>query len=346
MRPAMLLCFFIASLGLGCGGGDDDVIESLQRFRVIGMTSSAPDISFWNVLLGASEQVELGVVDFHPDDLLGERVGRTYEWTACFSVGAITKFACLDPDKALTHTSTDGRFDLELNAAALLALVPEILLEDTESEEETPNPVDDVPKAVEPCPEGSGTSCATDQDCAESLTCGDGHCAPGPPVSPIPLIIRVQITSESGEVVEAARTIQLRFLGDTNQNPALGTLKVGGGTVALQDTRDGCTPLGPFDSGIGEVPFEFVPDTLGFDTYAAYRFNECIEVDEADDAIISWYVSRGSLSNALGALDFPKNTLTLDDEAGPVRMYLSLRDGRNGLVTSCLDFELSARQMP
>jgi len=349
MRHAYLSCLVLVSSLIGCGGEKDDGPENLSRFRVIGVTSSAPDVSLFEVLLGQPAELELGVVDFHPGDVLGRAVGRTYEWTACFSIGAITKFECLDPEKVLKHTSTDGSFNLTLDTSTLLTLIPELLLGDKESDgDESPDLMEEMEadKEADPCPEGAGNGCSTDDDCDSGLTCVEEHCAPGPSVSPIPLIVRVKVTSDDDEVIEAARTVQIRFLGDNNKNPAPGSLKIREAVVPLKSVSEGCTPLGPFDTAVGSIPLEYVADSDVFDTYTDYRFNECADVNETDEAIISWYASRGSLENALGALDFPKNELSLEEEAGTVRLFMSLRDGRNGLIVSCVDLEFSDSQTP
>ena len=236
-----------------------------------------------------------------------------------------------------------------MNLATFAQLVPQALfdaVEEADSGEVGDEQEGDVKPGIDPCPMGSGASCRSTDDCDDGLTCTGGLCDPGPAVSPIPMVVRVRVTTDSGASMAAGRVINLRFLGKPNLNPKPGRLKVRSGSIELSDALTGCAELGPFGAGLDEVPLEYVADDDGLESYATYRSNECAEVDESDEVLISWYTSQGRLDNALGSLEFARNVLTPEPDGDLARLYVAIRDGRGGLVVSCVDLSFGEAEEP
>ena len=341
----MVLCriafVLLISLAAGCGRSDENTVENLNKLRSLGLLSSHPDVSLSALLSGQNIPLEVTSIDFHPEDL-GEAVPqRAYEWTLCFSVGPLLKYECIDDALSVRANTTEPVFTYDINYASLMELLPPEFFEgaDGEGSDEFLLSTGDE---LTSCPAEVGRPCDPSNECEDGLVCVENVCNLPPSISPIPLVVRAVISVASGESVTVARAINLRFTGVDNRDPAPGALEIGSGRLNLIDVREGCQTVGPFAPGLGEIPLAFEASDGSWDTYLDYREGQCVEVNESADAFISWYVSGGKLERPVGTLDFAENTLDLGSELEePFRLYVAQRDGRNGLVLSCVDFEVT-----
>ena len=83
------ICFF------GCSGDEKNIPRNLINYRILAVVAEPPQVMLSDIIAGNSPTVRVRAVDFEPNDLEGPKE-REYEWTLCFSVGAVTQFACLD----------------------------------------------------------------------------------------------------------------------------------------------------------------------------------------------------------------------------------------------------------
>jgi hypothetical protein len=101
MRSLTVVISVAMLMACGCSGEDEDGPENLETLRVIGLWTETPELHLTDLLSGQVAGLSVHSIDFHPDDLAGRRVMRTYQWTVCFSLGALVKFACLDESRLL-----------------------------------------------------------------------------------------------------------------------------------------------------------------------------------------------------------------------------------------------------
>jgi len=333
----------------GCGGKEESTPAELLNLRVVGLWADHPEVSLEQVFTGQVSTVSVRSIDFHPGDLTDVRSPRSYEWTVCFSLGAFVRFECLDPSLALNVTTTVGQLDIPMDPESLFSLFPEALgdkLKDDEDSKAMTQALeamtDGEKTASEVCPEGVGAACSDAMKCGDGLICDEGACAAFPALSPIPLAVRVRVRTEDGQERIAARSIGLRFAGEVNTNPGFSQFSLGMGTLDLPPVTDAdydCVQVGPFHQSIDEIPMSATVDENSMQIIKYLDGLECLEESEAERAFISWFTTGGRLENGSGTADYNENLLTLEKPSETTRVYIALRDGRNGLTMSCLEFD-------
>ena len=329
------------TLCTACGGRDGDGPSKLNDLRVLGLLTDTPEFELVSLFEMPDQTLAVSVIDFHPSDVSGEQVDRRYTWQLCFSLGALAKFDCLADDKVLEMTTDAPSMGLTLDTATLLGLIPDEFLTAEQSPFSTMMDAGQTSDAV--CPDGLGETCSVDDDCQLGLSCSSGVCEPIPATSPVPLIVRVTVESSDEQVVTAARTIGLRFTGELNRNPKFAAFEIGMGRLdatELMPADDGCLQLGPFDSTILRLPIKANFDDSSLQSYPYVDDGVCREGDEFESAFVSWYSTSGTFENQVVTTEYSDNELEFETPtAQTVRVYASLRDGRNGLAMTCFEFD-------
>ena len=165
------ICFF------GCSGDEKNIPRNLINYRILAVVAEPPQVMLSDLIAGNSPTVRVRAVDFEPNDLDGLKE-REYEWTLCFSVGAVTQFACLDDAYSITQKSSIPTFEFTPDLETLIQLLPPEFLEQVQMmtmELETPR-LD----SSSPCGDSAGQACTVSSSCAAGFTCEDGYCAPPP----------------------------------------------------------------------------------------------------------------------------------------------------------------------
>ncbi|MEE2788889.1 MAG: hypothetical protein VX589_16250 [Myxococcota bacterium] len=344
MRETSTLTRFTTSIVLStvllsCAADERNIARNVTNYRILSVMTEPPEVRLQDLMMGQAPAIRVSVVDVAPADLATIQA-RQYTWTVCFSVGAVTKFACLDDQYTLDGSSPDGTFEIPLDIATLTQLLPPDALEQFQSELGRPT-VDGL--GTEGCPTGAGQSCGMDDDCDAGLRCEDNACMPPPQTSPLPLIIKVRGMLDTGESRVAAKILPLRLYGESNRNPTLSSIRLGNSRLSLDDDHpDTCRVIGPFSLELETVRLAAEPMADAAETYRVYDGDDCRQASEKDDLILAWYTTHGDLKNGLSDGQPFENELTLASTDGPSRLYLVLRDGRGGLDVHCLEFAVES----
>jgi len=334
---------------MGCDDQDEALPSELSSLRIIGLLSSESDLDINEVFTGTSQPIKVGIVDFHPDDLEGDRVERDYTWEVCFSVGAFTRFDCLDDTRKLTFSGHDPFIEIPTDAVTIFSLFPDIPDADPMDDESSEDSNMSLPEGFAlghsvSCTSDLGAACNETEACPDGLFCDEGRCTALPVTIPVPLIVRVTVDTPDGQSRTGARSINLRLAGSKNENPSVLSVDIRGQQVPLmqmENSTSPCASIGPFAVGLDRIPMSAIVDEARLEKVKYADGVECREDDEADDVYLSWYTTVGRLKNEAGSLEYADNEVNdLPSEVMSARLYLAIRDGRGGLAISCLDYEL------
>ncbi len=376
MRSRILLAVFIVAALPSCGGEEFAEANELESYRMIGLAgvrstvderpeSPAPDLYLDEIFSPDGVEVSIQMVDFDP-----EGADRRYRHTLCLSVGAPTRFECLAPESALRcghgveaseGCVADGpRAVFQLNLATTAGLLA-ILGGDPGAQGETGD---------------QGADCAAILDGLGSLV---EAAQAGCPVSfPIPIIVRTEVIGPDESIKVAARSVKVRlpqsFLETAlsgcdvtfpstpvmpssgmdqacmeevdgrarNRNPSVTAITVGDRTETEVDSETGCLRF-PAAGVIGaQVPISVSLSPCSVERFLAYStLDGCVVRSEADlgPAAMTFYADSGELLFGNRRLEEGETKLTLPLLPGLTRLYVAVRDGRNGLDVACADIE-------
>jgi len=204
----------------------------------------------------------------------------------------------------------------------------------------------------------------------------------GCPVSfPIPLIVRTEVIGPDESVRVAARSIKVRLptafletalsgcgvtfppatetapagMDDAcmeavdgrplNRNPSVAAISVDARTESTIDEETGCFLFPGVGVPGADVSISVELSPCSIERFLAYSsLDGCVVRSEADlgTAAMSFYADTGTLLFGNRRLDVAETQLTLPDLPGLTRLYIAVRDGRNGLDVACADLETVA----
>ena len=373
-----ILTVAVAWSAVGCGGEEFAEANELESYRMLGLLgtrsaaadrpeSPAPDLYLDEVLSPRGVEVAVEMVDFDP-----KGVRREYRHTLCFSVGAATRFECLAPESVLTCGSgvetpmgcvADGpRAVFQLTPATAGGLLGLLGGSETGGGGE----------ADAGCAELTATM-------GRLLEVARSGC---PVSLPLPLVARTEVISPDGAIRVAARTVKVRLpiefiegalaqcgveVGEAvdispapgadhacmedvggrplNRNPAVEAITVGERRAVEADAATGCLRFPAAGRPGDTVPITVTLSSCSVERFLAYsEVDGCKVVNEADlgSAAMTFYADGGTLLYGDRRLDVGETALTLPDAAGFTRIYVAVRDGRNGLDIGCADIETVA----
>ena len=307
----------ILTLSLGaCGDDGFDTKSVLKTYRVLAIKSEPPALTL-------SEPTEITLYDFHPEDL--KSTGRPtveYEWTLCpFSLGSVTQYECI--------------FD----EVSLDSLVQNIMASDNDSD-------DDDTMGRRPRPSSTLKMTATDlldllgddlQMQMEQLEMGADML--GSEMSffdagQINLFIKLKVNVDNEPDFTAVKVIPLILSADleVNQNPVLMGMYSEQLVPEVQVAEE-VKLEALFSDSVAEV---YTPP---LSAEAEAQNQEATQ--ETENLLFSWYTTSGTFDKPVRLAEDTSTLLTVGEDIGPQRLYLTLRDGRGGVDLRVIDFKVA-----
>ena len=319
----VLLSILVTSQWMGCADQDFDPKSLLSGYRMIAIKAEPPQLS-------AVTPVQIKVMDYHPNDLESTRPNLSYRWKLCpFTLGSPVRYECFVNELTLEETGPE----ITLNFASLL--------EQLSAEGEL---MDFMQQATES---------------AAIITGMDVE-----PPSTFELYLKLSILDGDRSIFESVKRLPVLLdpTAQVNQNPKLFALRQYpqlttypvGTTVKIEAvTQEGSAELIPLDDTVMRAPV-----SGGVSESTEGQMNEALipspplppnSMDRPnppdgftrEQLVFTWLVSSGKLEEEVGFADQIETTLTLPDEPGPVRLFLTVRDGRGGVDVQSVDLVVS-----
>lgn len=301
----------IGALALGACGDGFDPRSLLSSYRVVGVTTSANEVS-------PADTLTLKAWDFNPGDvgLVDDARPPQYAWSLCpVPLGSAAQFACLSLDGTSLEMPLKGdtaEVTVDLGAGGV-DLVGTLLPKVTAALAQLP-----------------------------------GGAPGGPPAAPpasLPLQFRLRAGDPSIGVVEVVRTVSLRLepseSAPSNQSPRISALTADARPFCEASVEAGapeCFAGAPVGTTLVlRVGLESGPREVCTPEDVAQA--RCPDATPPTEALTySWFTSAGELEFDFTNDETPENTLKLparlEDGAGePQKVYVFavVRDGRGGL---------------
>ena len=328
--PVVTLLITLAVLSLSaCGDDGLDPKSVLKDYRVITIRAEPPAITL-------SDSVEVELYDFHPQDLKADaRPKITYSWTLCpFSLGSVGRYECL-----VDEISID-----EFVQGPPMEMIPEDQEPEDEDPDEDPDEIDLVrPSASQrlifSAPELLALLSESVAEQMELLAMGSEML--GAEMSffdagQVELYLKLEVTVEGEPTFYGVKTLPV-LLDDElspNVNPELTAL------VNVDDVD--LTALSAEDEVKVEAAFEVSSAEEYTPPKSADEERQSQEPETTEETLLfSWYTTSGTFDKPVRLADDTSATLTVGEEVGPQRLYLTLRDGRGGVDLRMVEFEVT-----
>ena len=302
-----------------CGNDELDPKSLLSSYRVVGLRAEPPELTL-------NTTTTLSLYDFHPKDLSGERPKVEYSWRLCpFSLGSITQYDCFVEELPLEGLNNpmetmEGMVE-EQDQSTLSHLPPanaSLIL----------NPVElfaafgeDLQAQMEQVEMGAGML-GSEMNFFES-----GF---------FEIYVKLTVRIEEEDEFEAVKALTVSFDPDRsiNQNPILDEISA---SISL-DTKPSVEIKEEVTVSITarEGSVESFEEPLSVSDIEEGVKSEAIE----ETLLVSYYTTSGLFDQAVKLLEDNETTLTIGEETGKHRLYITLRDGRGGLDLRMYDYEV------
>lgn len=317
--PQSILIILCGHLISGCGDDGLDAKSVLKSYRVVAIRSEPAALTL-------ATPVEMELFDFHPSDLTSAgRPEMSYTWTLCpFSLGSVGRYECLvdevnidqfvtpasevdqDEDENLDEDTTPRRppanLRLSFGAPDLLSLLSDSVMEQMEL-----------------------LAMGSDMLGAEMSFFDAGQ---------IELYIKFEVKIEGEETFSGVKTLPLLLDEEVtaNLNPALNEIV---NVDEIDLTKLKVESEVKWEATFAEGSAEEYTAPLSAD--AARQ--EQGESKSEETLLFSWYTTSGAFDKPVRLSEDTSTTLTVGEEPGRQRLYLTLRDGRGGVDLRMLEFE-------
>ena len=300
-----------------CGDDGLDAKSVLKNYRVLAMRSDPPALTL-------TEPTEISLYDFHPGDL--DSSGRPdieYQWKICpFSLGSVTQYKCLFDEVSLDALVQIGAGETQ---------------------------ADDVDDLRESRPQATSTLKMTANDLLsllgddlqmqmEQLEMGAGML--GSDLSffdagQIILYIKLEVKIVGEQDFSAVKSLPLILNADVqvNENPDLIGIDADLLTMPTELRVDQDVKLeAQFSNTTSE---EYIP-LLSAEAESQDQEPEL----QTESLLFSWYTTSGTFDKPIRLAEDTSTNLTLGEDSGNHRIYLTLRDGRGGVDLRMVEFEV------
>ena len=322
-RSISLLLMVVLSAG-ACGDDGLDKKSVLKTYRVIAIKADPPALTL-------NEPTEITLFDFHPQDLSASgRPAVDYQLTLCpFSLGSVTQYECLFDEVSLDdliHVS------MEREEEGL----DEVNRENSEAQSGgvRPQPNLTLKMTASDLLELLGDDLQTQLDQLEMGADMLGSEMSFFDAGQIDLYVKLLVKIEGEPDFSAVKSIPLILTSDieVNQNPTL--------------TGVSADQLKDMVSEGDELKLRAVFSSSSAETYTPPLSAEAESQDQeatekTETLLFSWYTTSGSFDKPLRLQEDTSTTLTLGEESGPQRLYLTLRDGRGGVDLMMINFDIT-----
>lgn len=322
--------------------GDDELSPKsvLESYRILSVQAEPAALTL-------AQEVELSVFDFHPADLTSlSRPKTTYEWRLCFfSLGSLQQYECLLEEVSLadfvvfddasessseeeqeSEESEDNKESgegMESEALPELALTPSSRLRLS------------APELLESFGADLEAQMAQFEMGADQLGAEMDFLSSGE----LRLYVKLTVQVEDEPIFDAVKPISL-ILDATlpvNQNPELIGVNTGEESEALNIVKAGdeIKLSALWRESSAEV---YTPQLSEEDKKSGVKATE-----QTETLLFSWYTTTGRFESPIRLSEDTETTLTIGDEPGTHRVYLSLRDGRGGVDLKAVEFKVEER---
>ena len=308
----------LSMLLASCGGDELDPKSLLQSYRVVAIRAEPPTMDF-------TSETRIELYDFHPNDLKMGRPTIKYTWSLCpFSLGSITQYECLLDEIDLSdavQSSMAAPSDEDPASPsprptpqAILALSPPLIFAQLG---------DDINDQLEQLAMGSDMMLGDEMNFFDSG------------ILEVYLKLRVEIEGEEDFTAVKTLSVVLDPAIEANTNPVLEQLITDPLIMASSpfNSEDEVKLSAEYQEGSAE---EYTPPQSE-DAQAKGQLPDPI----TEKLLFSWYTTSGSFDKPIRLAEDTSTTLTLGEEPGEHRLYLTLRDGRGGVDLRMISFTLS-----
>lgn len=297
-----LMTLVISVLVFACGKDELDEASELKGYRLLTVQSDIPIVNF-------TDQPTLTVIDYHPDELKGNKPEIEYEWKICpFSIGSSVAYACFVDE-----------IDLESKTNTVTIALPLILQE-----------------AFSKLPGMTGAMMMGDPTQAIDMISSQLPTEAADLARGVDLYVKVKSTIKStNESFNAVKRIKLNIdpmKAQSNQNPTLQHIRL-------------YPQLDSYQKG-QEIKIEAVIDPMEQEAYQSYYTatinDEKIEKveEKTEEFVISWFATQGSWEFDRTLVNDDPNVYTVGDQEGNTRIYVMVNDGRGGIAIDFVEIKV------
>ena len=330
-----LICSLGSMYLVACGDDEVDPKSFLNSYRILALRAEPAQLTI-------TDQSQLSLYDFHPQDLKGERPNIEYSWRICpLSLGSLTRYECFIDEISLTEDLSDS--SSSENALSSDESEASDNNEASEPSEEEPDLIgreipasssvmikplelyevfgDDVQSQMEQFEMGAGML-GSEMNFFESGI--------------FEMYVKLTVKIEGEPDFEAVKTMTILFdqAIPVNQHPSITKVSA---SVDLKNSPS-LNAEEEFD-----IEIEVSPESIEEYTAASSASDQEQGFEEktiSETPFVYYYTTSGRFDSAVKLVDDNLSTLTLGEESGPQKLFVVLRDGRGGVDLRAFDFEI------